>query len=605
MKSQISGPFPELRRLWSEVGPFRGRIILGTVHSILNKLFDLAPPVLIGLAVDVVVRHQDSWLSDFGFREAKEQLWILAALTLLIWGLESVFEYLYAVTWRNLAQALQHDIRVRAYDHVQRLDMAATDQFSSGKVMSVLNDDVNQLERFLDNGANTILQLVTTIIAVGAMFVAAVPDLSWMAFIPAPLILFASIRVQRDLEPRYRAVRDQVGKVNDLLSNNLAGLLTIKSFVTEEHEKERLAQESLEYQHLNSKAIVLSSAFVPLIRMAIVVGFVLIMVYAGLQTINGELAVGTYSVLIFMTQRLLWPLTSLGTTLDLYRRSMASIHRILELLEVEPTLKDGSLELTREQAHQAIEYDNVHFRYPGAHEDALSQFSLRVDGKSTVGIVGTTGSGKSTLVKLLLRLYDPQTGEVRIAGHPLVELTRDSLRRQVGLVSQDIFLFDGTVEENIRYGSFDADSQALQTVMRQAHVEEFLGKLPHGLQTVVGERGLKLSGGQRQRIALARALLKNPPVLILDEATSAVDNETERAITEALETVRRERTVLIVAHRLSTVRHADRIIVVEHGRLIEDGIHEELVARGGVYARLWAIQSGELLPDEEAEKAEQ
>lgn len=592
MKTSTTGPFSELRRLWSEIGPFRGRILLGTIYSVLNKLFDLAPPVLIGLAVDVVVRHQDSWLSEFGFQESAEQLWILAGLTLLIWGAESVFEYLYAVTWRNLAQALQHDIRVRTYDHVQRLDLAATEGFSSGKVMSVLNDDVNQLERFLDNGANTILQLATTILAVGAMFVGAVPDLSWMAFIPAPLILFASIRVQRDLEPRYRAVRDQVGKVNDLLSNNLAGLLTIKSFVTEQHEKERLAQESLEYQNLNARAITLSSAFVPLIRMAIVVGFVLIMVYAGMQTINGELAVGTYSVLIFMTQRLLWPLTSLGTTLDLYRRSMASIQRILLLLDTEPTMRDGTVDLAPAQAAADIEYDNVFFRYPGTHEDALSEFSLKVQGQSTVGVVGTTGSGKSTLVKLLLRLYDPQSGEVRIAGHPLPDYTRASLRRQVGLVSQDIFLFDGTVEENIRYGSFQADTDALQTVIRQAHVDEFLGKLPQGLQTVVGERGLKLSGGQRQRIALARALLKNPPILILDEATSAVDNETERAITEALETVRQERTVLIVAHRLSTVRHADRIIVIENGRMIEDGVHEDLVAREGVYSRLWAIQSG-------------
>lgn len=595
MKPQSSGPFPELRRLWSEIGPFRGRIVLGTTYSVLNKLFDLAPPLLIGLAVDVVVRHQDSWLAALGFQDAREQLWILAALTLLIWGLESVFEYLFAVTWRNLAQALQHDIRVRAYDHVQRLDMAATDGFSSGKVMSVINDDVNQLERFLDNGANTILQLTTTIVTVGAMFIAAVPDLSWMAFIPAPLILFASIRVQRDLEPRYRAVRDQVGKVNDLLANNLAGLLTIKSFVTEDHEKERLAQESLQYQNLNSRAIVLSSAFVPLIRMAIVVGFVLIMVYAGLQTINGQLAVGTYSVLIFMTQRLLWPLTSLGTTLDLYRRSMASIHRILELFDTQPTLIDGSTEVRRDQATQAIEFDRVDFRYPGAHENALEQFSLNIEGKSTVGIVGTTGSGKSTLVKLLLRLYDPQSGQVRLAGHALCDLTRKSLRQEIGLVSQDIFLFDGTVEENVRYGTFNASDEQVQKVIQQSHVAEFLHKLPHGLSTVVGERGLKLSGGQRQRIALARALLKDPPILVLDEATSAVDNETERAITQALETVRLERTVLIVAHRLSTVRHADRIIVVEHGRLAEDGRHEELVARGGIYARLWAIQSGELL----------
>lgn len=593
MTQHSGGPFPEIRRLWSEVGPFRGRIILGTVYSILNKLFDLAPPLLIGLAVDIVVRHQDSWLAEWGWRESKEQLWILAALTFLIWGLESVFEYLFSVTWRNLAQALQHDIRVRAYDHVQRLDMAATEGFTSGKVMSVINDDVNQLERFLDNGANTILQLVTTVVTVGLMFAAAVPDLCWMAFIPAPLIFIASIKVQSDLEPRYRAVRNQVGKVNDLLSNNLAGLLTIKSFVTEEHERERLAHESLEYQHLNSRAIVLSSAFVPLIRMAIVVGFILIMVYGGLQTIDGKLAVGTYSVLIFMTQRLLWPLTSLGTTLDLYRRSMASIHRILELLETKPTLADGSETLSLDQAQGTIAYEDVSFHYPGSLENALAQLTIHIQGGKTLGIVGTTGSGKSTLVKLLLRLYDPQSGTVTISGKPLPSLTRRSLREHVGLVSQDIFLFDGTVEDNIRYGSFQASSEDLDRVVRQAHVNEFLGKLPQGLQTVVGERGMKLSGGQRQRIALARALLKSPPILVLDEATSAVDNETERAITEALETVRKERTVLIVAHRLSTVRHADRIIVLEHGKLTEDGKHEDLIALGGSYSRLWAIQSGE------------
>lgn len=593
MTQHSGGAFPEIRRLWSEVGPFRGRIILGTVYSILNKLFDLAPPLLIGLAVDIVVRHQDSWLAEWGWRESKDQLWILAALTFLIWGLESVFEYLFSVTWRNLAQAMQHDIRVRAYDHVQRLDMAATEGFTSGKVMSVINDDVNQLERFLDNGANTILQLVTTVVTVGLMFAAAVPDLCWMAFIPAPLIFIASIKVQSDLEPRYRAVRNQVGKVNDLLSNNLAGLLTIKSFVTEEHERERLAHESLEYQHLNSRAIVLSSAFVPLIRMAIVVGFILIMVYGGLQTIDGKLAVGTYSVLIFMTQRLLWPLTSLGTTLDLYRRSMASIHRILELLETKPTLSDGSETLTLDQARGTIACEEVSFRYPGSLENALDQLTIHIQGGKTLGIVGTTGSGKSTLVKLLLRLYDPQSGSVAISGKPLPSLTRRSLREHVGLVSQDIFLFDGTVEDNIRYGSFQASSEDLDRVVRQAHVNEFLGKLPQGLQTVVGERGMKLSGGQRQRIALARALLKSPPILVLDEATSAVDNETERAITEALETVRKERTVLIVAHRLSTVRHADRIIVLEHGKLTEDGKHEELLALGGAYSRLWAIQSGE------------
>lgn len=592
--TRSKGPFPELRQLWGRIEPFRSQILAGTTFSIINKLFDLAPPLLIGLAVDIVVRNKTSLLAEYGFREASEQLWLLAGLTFFVWGMESLFEYLLGVTWRNLAQGLQHDIRVRAYSHVQELDLAATDSLTSGKVMSVLNDDVNQLERFLDDGANSILQLTTTVVVVGALFVAAVPDLSWMVFLPAPLILLASVKVQTALGPRYRAVRDQVGRVNELLSNNLAGLATIKSYVTESHESKRLDSESAEYQRLNGLAIRLSSAFVPLIRMAIVVGFILIMVYGGLQTIGGNLAVGTYSVLIFMTQRLLWPLTRLGTTLDLYRRSMASINRILELLETEPTLRDGNKELTLEQARGDISFENVSFHYPTAGKElVLKELNLHIPSKTTLGIVGTTGSGKSTLVKLLLRFYDPQEGRVTVSSEVLPDLTRASLRRQIGLVSQDIFLFDGTVRENIVYGSFGASESKLENVIEQAAVDEFLERLPDGLDTRVGERGVRLSGGQRQRIALARALLKDPPILILDEATSAVDNETERAISKALEQVREDRTVLIVAHRLSTIRHADRIVVMENGRITEDGSHQKLVERNGTYAGLWAIQSGE------------
>lgn len=593
MSEVSSGLFPELRRLWGQIGPFRGRVVLGTVYSVLNKIFDLAPPLLIGMAVDVVVRPSGSWLFQWGLTSPEQQLWMLGLLTLLIWGAESVFEYLYAVTWKNLAQEMQHDVRRRAYSHVQTLDHASLDELSSGKLMAVLNDDVNQLERFFNDGANSILQLTTTILVVGSIFIWTIPTLAWMAFVPAPFVWMASIKVQAALGPRYRAVRDQAGQINDLLSNNIGGLTTIKSFVTETHESGRLEAQSYEYLKRNEKAITLSSAFVPIIRMAIVVGFILIMIYAGLMTIRGGLEVGVYSVLVFMTQRLLWPLTTLGTTLDLYRRSMASIHRILELLDLRTQLVDGGTVL--EQALGEIAFEDVTFHYPAHSSPVLADFSLRVKPGTTLGLVGTTGSGKSTLVKLLLRFYDPQSGRVTVDGHALTSLTLCSLREQVGLVSQDVFLFDGTVEENIRYGSFSATAEEMETVIRQAAVDEFLHRLPNGLQTVVGERGVRLSGGQRQRIALARALLKNPPILVLDEATSSVDNETERAITLALDEVRKGRTVLIVAHRLSTIRHADRIVVVSEGKMVEDGHHEDLVEKGGVYASLWKIQSGELL----------
>lgn len=588
--------FSELRRLWGRVAPFRRRIILGTIYSVLNKVFDLAPPALIGAAVQIVVKPENSFLAST-FPLAKTQLWVLAALTFLIWGLESLFEYLYAVTWRNLAQALEHDVRQRAYDHVQSLDLSALDELTTGKMMAVLNDDINQLERFFNEGINTILQLMTTLVVVGGIFLGMIPTLAWMAFMPAPLIWIASIKVQAALGPRYRAVRDQAGRINDLLANNLGGLVTIKSFVTEAHESKRLAAASLEYQEANERAITLSSAFVPLIRMAILVGFTLIMVYAGLMTIRGELGVGVYSLLIFMTQRLLWPLTTLGTTLDLYRRSMASIDRILELLEREHQLLDGDTSL--EKVSGELEFCDVSFAYPRSKERVLDRFSLRVKAGTTLGIVGMTGSGKSTLVKLLLRFYDPDEGRVTLDGHPLPELRLASLRSQIGLVSQDVFLFDGTVADNIRYGSFHASDEAFYEVIRKAAVDEFLDRLPQGLQTAIGERGVRLSGGQRQRIALARALLKDPPILILDEATSAVDNETERVIGLALQEARQGRTVLIVAHRLSTIRHADRIIAVGQGRLLEDGDHDSLLAQGGTYASLWKVQAGELSGDED------
>ncbi len=587
------GPFLELRRLWGRVEQFRGRILLGSFFSVCNKLFDLAPPVLIGLAVDVVVRAQDSFLAEVGVSEPSHQLATLAVLTFLVWGAESTFEYLYQVTWRNLAQQLQHDIRLRAYQHVQSLDMAALEEETSGRLMAVLNDDVNQLERFLDDGANTILQLVTTVVAVGAVFIGAVPTLAWMAFIPAPLILLASLKVQSALGPRYRAVRDQVARVNELLANNLGGLSTIKSYVTEEHEAERLKSESFRYQELNISAIRLSSSFVPLIRMAIVIGFILIMVYGGLQTLSGVLEVGTYSVLVFMTQRLLWPLTRLGTTLDLYRRSMASIERILELLDLRPTMENGTREFKADRFTGEVVFKDVHFTYPNSEHPVLEGLNLTVEEGTTLGVVGTTGSGKSTLVKLLLRLYDPQGGSIEVDGVDLREYEMGSLRRSVGLVSQEVFLFDGTIEDNIRYGSFEAPEERFRKVLDQAAVREFVDRLPEGLKTQVGERGVRLSGGQRQRIALARALLKDPPLLILDEATSAVDNETELAIARALEEVRRERTVIIVAHRLSTLRTADRVVVISDGRPTEDGTHRELLNSGGVYASLWRIQSGQ------------
>jgi ATP-binding cassette subfamily B protein len=541
------------------------------------------------------VTREESLLAGFGIPDPVHQLWALALLTVLIWGLESVFEYLFQVAWRNLAQTVQHELRIQLYDHVQSLDVAWFEERGTGELMSVLNDDVNQLERFLDTGANELIQVATTVLVIGAVFFALAPSVAVLAFLPVPFVLWGSFRFQALLLPRYARVREKVSSLNSRLAINLGGIRTIKSFTNEAHELTRLEQESLGYEAVNQDAIRLSSAFVPIIRMVIVVGFVATLIAGGHLALSGTLAIGSFSVLVFLTQRLLWPLTRLGETFDLYQRAMASTTRALDLLDTRRVLADGDVALAREEVRGALALRDVTFAYR-PDVPVLRGLSLEVPAGQTVAVVGATGSGKSTLVKLLLRFYDPSAGSITLDQRPLPELQLSSLRSAIGLVSQDVFLFHGTVRENIAYGRLDAtDAQVLEAA-RKAEALDFIEALPEGLDTVVGERGQKLSGGQQQRLSIARAILKDPPILVFDEATSAVDNDTEAAIQRSLTEVSRGRTTVVIAHRLSTIRAADRIDVLSEGRVVESGRHEALLSLNGVYAGLWRVQTGETTP---------
>ncbi|MFM7085782.1 MAG: ABC transporter ATP-binding protein [Cyanobium sp.] len=590
-------PVSGLSRLIERLQPHHRTIRLACTCSVLNKLFDLAPPVLIGLAVDVVSRQGQSWIAGFGIREVPAQLGLLAGLTFLIWSAESLFEYLYGLLWRNLAQTVQHELRLESYDHLQHLEMAFFEAGSSGRLLTVLNDDINQLERFLDHGANEILQLITTVLAVGAAMVWLSPWVAGLSFLPIPLILWGSLQFQRRLAPRYAEVRERAGAIAASLANNIGGILTIKSYAAEAWELERIREASQAYRLSNRRAIRLAAAFVPLIRYAILFAFLANLLIGGLQAWRGVIALGTYSFLIFVTQRLLWPLTTLGRTLDDYQRAMASTRRVLDLLDTPITIAGGRRPLDRGAVRGEIRFEAVGFAY-GERQPLLQGLDLEVPAGSTLGIVGSTGSGKSTIVKLLLRLYEVQSGRILLDGQPIQELQLADLRRAIGLVSQEVFLFHGSVADNIAYGSFQASRAAIERAAAQAEAASFIEALPEGYDTVVGERGQRLSGGQRQRIALARAILKDPPVLVLDEATAAVDNETEAAIQRSLERITAARTTLVIAHRLSTVRHADRIVVMEHGRLVESGSHDSLLRRQGAYAALWRVQAG-LRPEEE------
>lgn len=577
----------------SYAGGHRSTVVKASIYSVLNKFFDILPELLIGVAVDVVVKRENSWFAKVGVVNLSHQLFLLGGITLIIWVCESLFEYLLSIKWRNLAQTMQHELRLDAYSHIQSLDLAYFEDKSTGHLLSILNDDVNQLERFLDGGANSLIQVATTVILIGGIFFYISPGIAAVAILPIPFILFGAYYFQYRVQPKYAAVRAQAGDIGARLSNNLSGIMTIKSFTAEHRELERVREASQAYREANARAITMSSAFTPLIRMAIMAGFIATLVWGGFKTLSGEIEVGSYSVLIFLTQRLLWPMTGLAQTVDLYQRAMASTGRILGLLETPITIKKGESD-SGKRFKGEFRFDDVSFRYTTG-DDVLQHVNAVLPVGTTSAIVGATGSGKSTLVKLLLRFYDATAGRITLDGVPLTNIGLDELRRSIGFVGQDIFLFHGTVFENIAYGRPEATMDEVLSAARAAEAADFIQSLPEGFNTVVGERGQKLSGGQRQRISIARAILKNPPILILDEATSAVDNETEAAIQKSLEVVSRGRTTIVIAHRLSTIRHADQIIVLDKGKIAEVGTHEKLLAQNGLYTALWRVQTGERL----------
>ena len=562
----------------------------GIVYSILNKLFDLAPPVLIGIAIDIVVEGNESFLASVGIPDRRRQLVILAILTFIIWGLESLFDYLSAVTWRGISQDIEHNLRTETFENVLSLDMKYFENKSSGRLMAILNDDVNQLERFLDTGANKLLQTATTVIVIGGTFLYISPLIATFAFIPIPIIIFGSFKFTSTIASRYESIRESIETLNSNLSNSISGILNVKSFTRETKELDRIESSSNEVRSANYHAIKLSAAFIPIIRVAILFGFTATLLIGGFLALDGEIKVATYSVLLFITQRLLWPLTELGDTFDLYQRAMASFNRIFSLKNETSDIGNGNIEFKKLEKN--IELRDVSFSYVD-NFNVLNNVNLTINAGQTTAIVGSTGSGKSTLIKLLLRLYEINNGSISYDSNSLKEIELSSLREKIGLVSQDVFLFEGSVIENIAYGDLKASESEVWNAAQKSEADEFINNLPEKENTIVGERGQKLSGGQRQRISIARAILKNPEILILDEATSSVDNETEAAIQRSLDILKKDRTVIVIAHRLSTVRNADIIYVLENGSVVESGNHDSLLDIKGVYSKLWSVQTGE------------
>ncbi|MCW9009261.1 ABC transporter transmembrane domain-containing protein, partial [Marinobacter sp.] len=459
-RAQHTSSFAALGRLLRYARGYRRQIIAATTCSIINKLFDIAPEILIGVAIDVVVNQEESFVAGLGFETAQEQITILAVLTFFIWAGESLFEYLFQILWRNLAQRLQSDLRQDAYEHAQRLDMSFFEANSSGQLVATMNDDVNQLERFLDGGANAMIQVAVTVVAVGAVFFVLSPLIALLAFTPIPLIIWGAFYFQRKAGPLYADVREKVGDLSSRLANNLGGIATIKSFTAEQREAKRLKDASEAYVDANRRAIRISSAFIPVIRMAILAGFLATFTVGGMMALEGSLNVGAYGVLVFLTQRLLWPLTGLAEVIDLFERAMASTRRILDLLAEPVNVRDEAGKSLEQPVRGKVSFNQVSFRYAGSGA-GIQDITLSVPAGNTLALVGATGSGKSTLIKLLLRFYDPAHGDIRIDGQPIREVSLKSLRDAIGLVSQDVYLFEGSIRDNLAYGKPDASEEEI------------------------------------------------------------------------------------------------------------------------------------------------
>lgn len=582
-----------MKLLQKYLGNYKLAFALACFNSLCNKVLDLMPPILVGWLVDSLSGSIPQFLDRSKSLSVKQVVVLIIVLTVIIFLLESLFEYLFKKGFKRIAQNVQHDVRLDVYNKVQRLPQSYFENNRLGNILSVLNDDINQLERFLNESFNEILQMVVLFIFSFIAFSTFSIEIALIGMAPIPLIIIGSLVYQKMIAPRYQKMRNTVGALNSRLENNVSGMRVIKMFNAEEFESNRVDEVSQEYKNDNFKIININVAYIPLIRIFITAGFALGLLVAALWVIegNGKMTLGGVTLYAMLIQRLLWPVTRLGTIFDDYERAMASISRINGVLnEQDESDVDGAI--VKDLAFNKIEVNKLNFAYE-AHQPILKNISFKVDKGQAIGVVGATGAGKTTLVKLLTRLYEAPKNSILIDGVDLSDLSIKAWRQLISIVHQDAYLFHGTIKENIAYGKAEMSQAEIEQAAKMAHLHDFIIQLPEGYNSIIGERGIKLSGGQRQRLSLARAILKNAPLLILDEATSAVYTETESAIQENIERLSENKTLIIIAHRLSTVRNTDKILVLNAGEIVESDTHNNLIQiENGVYSKLWKIQTG-------------
>jgi len=568
-----------LLRLVPMLRPYTRTIVFGTVCMVMVAGTQLLPPLLIRYAINKVLMPRDV-----------ARLLPMVVAFIVVFGVHAIFLARRTYVMHVLGQRFVLDIRRRLYAHLQRLSLTYYDSRQTGEIMSRVSNDVNVLEDLVVHGTDTVIVQLLTLVGAGAIVFSI---LSWqlglVILAPVPILLISIYHFSLRIRPIYRSIRDRLGDINARLQDNLSGIRVIKAFTREDHEQHRFDHESTEYYDMSVSGIRLWANFFPKIEFLVSMGMVGVIGVGGLLIIRRQLDLGTMAGALLYVDMIYRPIGELFRVYDVILRASAAADRIFEILDAESEVREAPDAVALEDVRGEVDFDDVYFRY-AIGEQVLQGINLHVSPGERIALVGRSGAGKTSIINLLPRFYDPESGVIRIDGRDIRTVTLDSLRARMAMVLQETFLFSGTVRENLAYGKLDATNEEIEAAARIANAHEFVTQLPEGYETQVGERGIKLSGGQKQRIAIARAVLANPRILILDEATSSVDAESEFLIHQALERLMHGRTTFIVAHRLSTIKNADRIVVLEEGRVVAQGDHQTLLVTSSIYAQLYDMQ---------------